>query len=104
MALTATATERVRADILQQLHLRVANCYVASFNRPNLTYRILPKAGPYEQTLEFIRARPNESGIVYCQSRKSAESVAAKLNADGVKARAYHAGMEPQDRAMNQEL
>src|SRR6266545_1394444 len=104
MALTATATERVRQDILQQLHLREPSCYVASFNRPNLTYRVLPKAGPYEQTLEFIRARPKESGIVYCQSRKSAESVAERLNADGVRAAPYHAGMEGKDRTANQEL
>src|SRR5436190_4046910 len=56
MGLTATATDRVRADILKQLHLREPNCYVASFNRPNLSYRVIPKAEPYEQTLEFIRA------------------------------------------------
>jgi ATP-dependent DNA helicase RecQ len=104
MALTATATERVRSDIVQQLHLREPACYVASFNRPNLTYRVLPKAGPYEQTLEFVRSRRNESGIVYCQSRKSAESVAERLNADGVKAAPYHAGMEKDGRSRNQEL
>jgi ATP-dependent DNA helicase RecQ len=104
MALTATATERVRADILGQLHLREPGCYVASFNRPNLTYRVLPKAGPYEQTLDYIRARPKESGIVYCQSRKSAESVAERLNADGVKAAPYHAGLEAKVRGANQEL
>jgi len=104
MALTATATERVRADIVQHLKLHEPACYVASFNRPNLTYRVIPKAEPYEQTLEFIRARPRESGIVYCQSRKSAESVAARLTEDGVKAAPYHAGMEGKDRAENQEL
>src|SRR5216117_2367719 len=63
MALTATATERVRADIIKQLQLRDPRCYVASFNRPNLTYRVIPKTSAYEQLLEFIRARPNESGI-----------------------------------------
>jgi ATP-dependent DNA helicase RecQ len=104
MALTATATERVRADIVQQLHLREPGIFVASFNRPNLTYRVLPKAGPYEQTLEFVRGRQNESGIVYCQSRKSAESVAERLNADGVKAAPYHAGLEKEARGKNQEL
>src|SRR5207302_7685871 len=62
MALTATATERVRKDILKQLQLRDARCYVASFNRPNLTYRVVPKSDPYEQLLTFIRGRPNESG------------------------------------------
>jgi len=104
MALTATATERVRSDIVQQLHLREPTRYVASFNRPNLTYRILAKAKPYEQLLEFVRARPKESGIVYCQSRKSTESVATRLNEDGVKAKPYHAGLEPKDRAQHQEL
>jgi ATP-dependent DNA helicase RecQ len=104
MALTATATERVRADIVKHLKLHEPSCYVASFNRPNLNYRVVPKASPYEQTLEFIRARPRESGIVYCQSRKSTESVAARLTEDGVKAAPYHAGMEAKDRAMNQEL
>jgi ATP-dependent DNA helicase RecQ len=104
MALTATATGRVRADIVQQLHLREPGIFVASFNRPNLTYRVLPKAGPYEQTLEFVRGRKNESGIVYCQSRKSAESVAERLNADGVKAAPYHAGLEKDARGKNQEL
>src|SRR5437867_1016733 len=99
MALTATATERVRKDIVDQLHLHDAHCYVASFNRPNLTYRVVPKSSPYEQVLEFVRSRPNESGIVYCARRRTADSLAAKLNADGVKAKPYHAGLEPADRA-----
>src|SRR5947207_7279798 len=73
MALTATATERVRKDIVDQLHLREARCYVASFNRPNLAYRVVPKSSPYEQVLKFIRGRPHDSGIVYCASRKSTD-------------------------------
>src|SRR5260370_1134442 len=68
MALTATATERGRKDIVDQLHLDDARCYVASFNRPNLTYRVVPKSSPYEQVLAFVRGRPAESGIVYCAS------------------------------------
>ena len=104
MALTATATDRVRADIIKHLKLREPGCYVASFNRPNLTYRVIPKSGPYDQTLEFIRSRPRECGIVYCQSRKSAESAAAKLNEDGVKAAPYHAGLDAKVRSKNQEL
>ncbi|PYK92180.1 MAG: DNA helicase RecQ [Verrucomicrobia bacterium] len=84
MALTATATERVRKDIVDQLHLDDARCYVASFNRPNLTYRVVPKSSPYEQVLAFIRSRPNESGIVYCASRKTADSLAGKLIAFGM--------------------
>src|SRR5919106_1214748 len=104
MALTATATERVRADILKQLKLRDPRCYVASFNRPNLTYRVVPKSASYEQLLAFIRGRPNESGIVYCASRKSADSLAARLNEDGVSAKPYHAGLTTKERTRNQEL
>ncbi|MGI8966423.1 MAG: RecQ family ATP-dependent DNA helicase, partial [Limisphaerales bacterium] len=104
MALTATATERVRSDIVKHLQLREPNCYVASFNRPNLIYRVLAKNKPYEQTLDFVRGRGNESGIVYCQSRKSAELVAERLNADGIKAKPYHAGLEQKERATHQEL
>jgi ATP-dependent DNA helicase RecQ len=104
MALTATATERVREDIIKHLRLRDSATYAASFNRPNLTYRVLGKNKPYEQTLAFVRERPQESGIVYCQSRKAAEMVADRLNADGIKARPYHAGLEQKDRATNQEL
>ena len=104
MALTATATERVRKDIVTLLKLREPSCYVASFNRPNLTYRVFAKNKPYEQVLEFLRGRPRESGIVYCQSRKSTESVAERLNEDGVKARPYHAGLTTNERTEHQEL
>ncbi|MBI2950184.1 MAG: DNA helicase RecQ [Verrucomicrobia bacterium] len=103
MALTATATERVRRDIVGQLHLRSPACYIASFNRPNLTYRISAKTGAYQQVLEFLHARPRESGIIYCQARKTAESLADKLNDDGIRAAPYHAGMETADRTRNQE-
>jgi ATP-dependent DNA helicase RecQ len=103
MALTATATERVRADIIKQLQLRDPRCYVASFNRPNLIYRVVPKSGPYEQLLAFIRSRLTESGIVYCASRKSTEAVARNLNEDGVSATPYHAGLTAAERTKNQE-
>jgi ATP-dependent DNA helicase RecQ len=103
MALTATATKRVRDDIVKQLKLRQPRCYVASFNRPNLTYRVVPKSSSYQQVLDFVRARPNESGIVYCASRKSTDALAGKLTRDGIKALPYHAGMEPKERTRNQE-
>ncbi|HEV2393407.1 MAG TPA: DNA helicase RecQ [Verrucomicrobiae bacterium] len=104
MALTATATERVRGDIIGQLKLRQPQCYVASFNRPNLTYRVFAKLKPYAQLLEFVRRRPRESGIVYCQARKTTESLAERLNEDGVLAKAYHAGLTAGERTQNQEL
>jgi len=103
IALTATATERVRADIVKQLKLREPRCYVASFDRPNLSYRVVPKTAPYEQLLEFIRSRPNDSGIVYCASRKSAESLARNLNEDQVSAKPYHAGLTSPERTKNQD-
>jgi len=103
MALTATATERVRADIVKQLKLREPRCYVASFNRPNLTYRVIPKASPYEQLLAFIRGRPSESGIVYCASRKSTDSLSRNLNEDGISAKPYHAGLMSSERTKHQE-
>lgn len=103
MALTATATERVRADIVKELKLRDPRCYVASFNRPNLTYRVVPKSAPYEQLLAFIRSRPDESGIVYCFSRKNTESVAGNLIEDGISAKPYHAGLTAAERTKHQE-
>lgn len=103
MALTATATERVRADIVKELKLQDPRCYVASFNRPNLTYRVVPKTGPYEQLLAFIRSRPNDSGIVYCASRKSTESLARNLNEDGIATKPYHAGLTTPERTKHQD-
>src|SRR5207237_10569237 len=96
--------ERVRIDIVQQLKLNGARSYIARFNRPNLTYRVVPKSSPCDQVLTFIRGRPNESGIVYCASRKRADSLAAKLVTDGIKAKAYHAGLDPKERSKHQEL
>jgi ATP-dependent DNA helicase RecQ len=104
MALTATATGRVREDIVNHLQLREPKCYVASFNRPNLTYRVIPKNKHYDQLLAFLRARPKESGIVYCMSRKSTESVAQRLSEDGIKAKPYHAGLTPKERSSHQEF
>ena len=103
MALTATATGCVRGDIVRQLRLDAARQYVASFNRPNLIYRVTPKAQPFSQVLEFIRNRPNESGIVYCFSRKTADSVAQRLNESGIKALPYHAGLTAKERDRHQE-
>src|SRR5262249_38773562 len=73
MALTATATGRVRGDIIAHLKLRDPAAFVASFNRPNLSYRVVPKDQPQKQILEFVRKREGESGIIYCASRAATE-------------------------------
>ena len=103
MALTATATERVRADIIQHLHLRDPAVFVASFNRPNLTYRVLAKDQPLKQIIDFVRKREDESGIIYCASRATTERTAEALAGRGFSARAYHAGLDSDDRSQNQE-
>jgi ATP-dependent DNA helicase RecQ len=103
MALTATATERVRADVISQLHLRDPSVHVASFNRPNLAYRVVPRSAGYQQVLDFLRERPRDSGIIYCTSRAGADSMAAKLVTDGIPAAPYHAGMDKTARDANQE-
>jgi ATP-dependent DNA helicase RecQ len=103
LALTATATDQVRGDIIRQLELPAPQVFLASFNRPNLSYSVVPKDQAARQVVEFSRERRNDAGIVYVQSRKSAESLAAALVAAGVKAVAYHAGLQPEQRGANQE-
>src|SRR5690606_3326452 len=103
IALTATATERVREDICRQLAMRDPAVFVASLNRPNLTCRVAAKAKAYPQILQLLRARPDDSGIIYCLARKTTEDLAARLRLDGVAAAPYHAGMEGADRARNQD-
>jgi ATP-dependent DNA helicase RecQ len=104
MALTATATERVRKDIIQHLHLKDPAVFVASFNRPNLSYRVIAKDQPIRQLIEFIRKRPMDSGIVYCATRATADRVAESLSERGFPALPYHAGLTNTERAQNQEL
>ncbi|MCX5650103.1 MAG: DNA helicase RecQ [Planctomycetota bacterium] len=103
LALTATATPGVRDDIAAQLELRDPAVFVASFDRPNLTYRVVAKDDARAQTLAFIRSRGDDSGIVYCQSRKAAEAIADALEHAGISARPYHAGLAQDVRARNQE-
>lgn len=103
-ALTATATERVKQDIIRHLHLRDPEIFVASFNRPNLQYRVKAKDQPLKQILEFVKSRPEESGIVYCASRAATERLAESLSARGYRAAPYHAGLPNAERAGNQEL
>lgn len=102
MALTATATERVRQDIIQQLTLRNPYIHVASFNRPNLYYEVRPKTKhSFAEVLQIIQKKGG-SGIIYCLSRKKVDEVAYKLQQSGIQALPYHAGMNDVDRATNQ--
>jgi ATP-dependent DNA helicase RecQ len=103
MALTATATDRVREDIVSQLQLRDPRRFVASFNRANLTYRVIPRNQPLRQVLDVAKRHTGESGIVYCASRNGAETLAKRLDAQGIGAVPYHAGLDADVRAKNQE-
>jgi ATP-dependent DNA helicase RecQ len=103
LALTATATTRVRQDIVAQLRLRDPFIHVASFDRPNLRYEVRPKdKHSYHELRAYIRAHPDQAIIVYCHSRKTVDDLAATLNDDRIRALPYHAGMEADQRATNQ--
>ena len=103
IALTATATERVREDIVEQLRMTEARQFVASFNRPNLTYRVIPKRRGLEGLLALLRGHENGSAIVYRFSRQSTEDLASELSRRGLKALPYHAGLEDHLRRNTQE-
>lgn len=102
-AYTATATERVRVDIVEQLGLINPTILVGIFDRPNLVYRIVPRVDAEKQTLEVIRRHAGQAAIVYCISRKDAEAMASALAEHGVRAAHYHAGMDPEDRRKTQD-
>ena len=102
-AFTATATEQVRQDIIDQLHLHECRTLVGNFDRPNLIYRVERRHDAIGQIREVIDRHPDESGIIYCISRKNTEETAATLNSCGYRALAYHAGMEPEQRRAHQE-
>ncbi|MCL4142441.1 UNVERIFIED_CONTAM: hypothetical protein GTU68_000003 [Idotea baltica] len=103
IALTATADKITRRDILRQLSLRNPKIFLASFDRPNLSLSVLPGRGRLAAIMDFVRIRPNQSGIIYCLSRKSTEEVALKLQQNGFEAAFYHAGMTGKARARIQE-
>ena len=84
IALTATATEKVRADIIKQLNLPTPHVFVSSFNRQNLSYEVMPKKDSIKTILSLLTSYPGESAIIYCFSRKDTESLAEKLNAHGL--------------------
>ena len=103
MALTATATERVQQDIVEQLRLNDCRRFVSGFDRPNLTYRVEPGAGAWESLLDLLEERRGQSAIVYCFSRKDTEELAARLTGHGHPAVAYHAGLDANTRRLTQE-
>jgi len=103
MALTATATDRVREDIVSQLHLRTPSRFVASFNRGNLTYRVIARSKPFNQILDVVKRHDGESGIIYCASRNATERLAKRLSEQGLRCSAYHAGLDAKTRSKNQE-
>ncbi|MBI5094003.1 MAG: RecQ family ATP-dependent DNA helicase, partial [Candidatus Hydrogenedentes bacterium] len=102
-AYTATATRQVRDDIVRELNLRDANVLVGSFDRPNLVYRVERRTSGFEQVKRIIAAHPNDSGIVYCITRKDVDKLCTELTAAGVKALPYHAGMDDASRKRNQD-
>ena len=103
IGLTATATQRVREDIIGELALRDCRPFVSSFNRPNLRYVVRPKRRTYEALLALLERRRDEAAIIYRFSRKDTESLAARLAGDGIKALPYHAGLDPGVRGSTQE-
>ncbi len=103
IALTATATEKVRDDILRQLDLKQANVFVSSFNRANLRYHAWPKQQTFETLLAVLKKHPGESTIIYCFSRKDTEKLAQDLRSKRISAQAYHAGLDVVTRHAAQE-
>ena len=103
IALTATATPKVRIDIMKNLKIENAKLYLDSFNRTNLFYEIRPKHDIAKQLIKYINERKGESGIVYCLSRKKVEEIAEILQINGIKALPYHAGLETKKRVAHQD-
>ncbi|MCO5936687.1 DNA helicase RecQ [Mucilaginibacter sp. RB4R14] len=103
IALTATADKLTQKDILEKLNLHQPAVFISSFNRENITYRVIPKKNSFNQLLGFLEARKDDSGIIYCLSRKSTEALADDLKKEGFAAAAYHAGLTNEIKSRNQE-
>jgi ATP-dependent DNA helicase RecQ len=103
IALTATADAATRAEIITRLDLHAARVFIASFDRPNIRYRISEKSDPRRQLLDFLREHQGEAGIVYCSTRKKVEETADGLSQSGFTALAYHGGMDNDTRRRHQE-
>jgi ATP-dependent DNA helicase RecQ len=103
IALTATADPHTRKDIAKLLNITDAAVFVDSFDRKNISYEIMPRSNPKAQLLDFLKRHEGESGIVYCLSRKKVEETAEWLNDHGIRAKPYHAGLDPALKAANQD-
>ena len=103
IALTATATPKVRHDIMKNLQISSGKLFLDSFNRSNLYYEIKPKKDVAKQIIQYIQNRKGESGVIYCLSRKKVEEIAEILQINGINALPYHAGLDPKKRVENQE-
>ena len=104
MALTATATPKVQQDIQKNLGMMNANVFKSSFNRANLYYDVRPKQNVIKEIIKYVKQNSGKSGIVYCLSRKKVEEVAEVLKVNGIKASAYHAGLDAKERARTQDM
>lgn len=103
LALTATADKATRTDITKQLNLKNSKTFIASFDRKNLSLEVRPALDRVKQIIDFVENKPNESGIIYCLSRKTTEELAEKLQKNGITAKAYHAGLDNTIRAKTQD-
>ena len=103
LALTATADKATRKDISDQLNLKNPKVFIASFDRKNLSLEVRPALDRVKQIIDFIKEKPNESGIVYCLSRKTTEELAEKLRKIGINAKPYHAGLDNKIRSKTQD-
>ena len=104
LALTATADDRTRAEIVEKLHLTGGKIFIASFNRPNICFSVRRRDNPRRQLMDFLAARRGQSGIIYCLSRRKSEETAEFLEKESFPARPYHAGMDKDTRAENQNF
>jgi ATP-dependent DNA helicase RecQ len=104
IALTATATPKVQLDIQKNLNMLDAKLFKASFNRDNLFYEIRPKREVEKQIIKYVKSHANESGIIYCLSRKKVEEIAELLQVNGIQALPYHAGLDAETRGRHQDL
>lgn len=104
IALTATADQVTQKDIIEKLELKDPSIFISSFNRPNIRYTVEPKQGSFEKLLRFLEPRKEVQGIIYCLSRRSTEKLADDLSRRGFKSLPYHAGMDREQRAKNQDM